>query len=147
MPKWPNCGMKLAWNNLFSQIYKLHLINTTFSIGVWSLASLASPSILMLAKHAKICGQLKSYTFKNSYKSTKSFRNSMQTKKCNLKGKSWDEKTTHNVSLELPTSLKAWKKLDECATTKWVVDETFNKCYATNQSFDGGLGNCCSPSW
>jgi len=32
---------------------------------------LASPSILLLAKYAKACGQLKSYTLKNSYKSTK----------------------------------------------------------------------------
>jgi hypothetical protein len=109
MPKWPNCGMKLAWNNLISRIYQLHLRNTTFSIGVWSLASLASPSILLLAKHAKTCGQLK-YTLKSSYKSTKSFKDSMQAKKRNLKRKRWHEKTTNNVNLELSTSLKAWKK-------------------------------------
>jgi hypothetical protein len=101
---------KLAWNNLFYQIYQLHLRNTTFSIGVWSLASLASPSILLLAKHAKTYGQLKSCTLKKIYKSTKSIRDSMQAKKCNLKRKKWDEKTTNNVSLELSTSLKAWKK-------------------------------------
>ncbi len=110
MPKWPNCGMKLAWKSLFSQIYQLHLINTTFSIGVWSLACLASPSILLLAKHVKTCGQLKSYTLKSSYKSTKSFKDSMQVKKCNLKGKRWDEKTTKQWQFGTFNKLKSLKK-------------------------------------
>ncbi len=92
-PKWPNCGMKLAWIYLFSQIYQLHLINTTISIGVWFLTSLVSPSILLLAKYAKACGQLKSYTLKNSYKSSKSTKHN-KIAKASMKSFNGLEKNT-----------------------------------------------------
>ncbi len=114
-PKWPNCGMKLAWILFFSQIYQLHFINTTFSIGVWSLTSLASPSILLLAKYAKACGQLKSYTLKNSSKSTKSTKHNKIAKasmkvSMALKRIPWQVRVTHQKLWKLLVSLTTWEK-------------------------------------